>query len=104
MDKPIIHTSEDGYYLSYDGEDSHAVPFGTALEVELGGKQWLCGVDLPVGKDEAGETEAMFNEWLYEVTPVLEDDIEFDEEDDEDDEDEDDTDDGVIEATAVEVE
>jgi hypothetical protein len=82
MAKPVIETSEDGYLLTYNGENSELVPYGQALEVELGGQNWLCGVDLPQGSDESSETEAMFGHWLYKVVPVEDEDIEFVEEPD----------------------
>lgn len=103
MPKPIITTTENGYSLSYNGESSEVVPFGIVLEIQLGGQQWLCGVDLPDGADEAGETESMFDQWLYKVTPVNDDDIEFVEDDDDDNEDDDNDDSNADEDEESEV-
>lgn len=85
MAKPTITTTEDGYYLTVNGESSDIVPFGNPLEVVLGGKVWLSYVDLPDDTDSSTETESVLDSWLYEVKPVDEADIEFDDDEDEDD-------------------
>ena len=92
MPKPVITTSEDGYTLTIGGEATEVIPLGTPLEVQLGGKQWLAYIDLPEGSMESSDFETVLEEWLYEVKPVSEADIEFEE--DEDGEDADEADDG----------
>src|SRR5271166_6679273 len=88
MSKPIITTSEDGYTLTIGDESTDVIPFGTPLEVDLAGKRWLAYIDLPEGSDESSDFESVLENWLYEVTPVMDEDIEFEE-------DEDDADDAV---------
>src|SRR5271166_4254244 len=82
MSKPIITTSEDGYTLTIGNESTDVIPFGTPLEVDLGGKRWLAYIDLPEGSDESSDFESVLENWLYEVTPVMDEDIEFEEDED----------------------
>jgi len=91
MSKPIIEDFTDGYRLTVGEESSSLVPYGSPMEVELGGKRWLAFIDLPNAQEESTETETQLESWLYEVVPVAEEDIDFVEGDDEDlDEDDDD--------------
>lgn len=90
MPKPIIETTTDGYRLTVNGESSEVVPFGSPLEVELGGETWLCFIDLPPESQESTDTESVLANWLYKVEPVADDQIEFVDSDDDGDGDPDD--------------